>query len=96
MCGCKPAIFCHLPMWASTYIVSWIREDSLLKKSSLVHGTILPVWVSAEALFVWVIAEITFEAPVSQRLQCQQEFPQRINPSERLKRSPVRLFHRWS
>jgi len=32
MCGRKPATFCRLLMRAFTYIVSWISEDSLLKK----------------------------------------------------------------
>jgi hypothetical protein len=42
MCGRKPIPFCRLLQRAFTYIVSWINEDSLLKKSSLVHGTFLP------------------------------------------------------
>ena len=42
MCRRKPITFCRLPMRAFTYIASWISEDSLLKKSSLVHGTTTP------------------------------------------------------
>lgn len=42
MCGRKPIPLCRLLRWAFTYIVSWINEDNLLKKSSLVHGTLLP------------------------------------------------------
>ena len=42
MYGCKPIPLCRLLRRAFTYIVSWINEDSLLKKSSLVHGTLLP------------------------------------------------------
>lgn len=41
MCGCKPIPLCRLLKRIFTYIVSWINEDSLLKKSSLVHGTLL-------------------------------------------------------
>lgn len=43
MCGRKPIPLCRLLRWAFTYIVSWTNEDSLLKKSSLVHGTLLPL-----------------------------------------------------
>ena len=42
MYGRKPIPLCHLLRWAFTYIVSWTDEHSLLKKSSPVHGTLLP------------------------------------------------------
>ena len=42
MYGRKPIPLCHLLCRVLTYIVSWINEDSLLKKSSPVHGTLLP------------------------------------------------------
>lgn len=42
MCGRKPILLCRLLLRAFTYIVSWTNEDNLLKKSSLVHGTLLP------------------------------------------------------
>lgn len=41
MCGRKPIPLCRLLWQAFTYIVSWTDGDSLLKKSSLVHGTLL-------------------------------------------------------
>ena len=41
MCGRKPIPLCRLLWRAFTYMVSWTNEDSLLKKSSLVHGTLL-------------------------------------------------------
>ena len=42
MCGRKPIPPCRLLRRTFTYIVSWTDEDSLLKKSSLVRGTLLP------------------------------------------------------
>lgn len=42
MCGRKPIPICRLLWQVFTYIVSWTNEDSLLKKFSLVHGTLLP------------------------------------------------------
>lgn len=42
MCGRKPIPFCRLLRRAFAYIVSWTNEDSRLKKSSFVHGTLLP------------------------------------------------------
>lgn len=41
-CGRKPTPFCRPLKRTFTYIVSWINEDSLLKKSSFVQGTLLP------------------------------------------------------
>lgn len=41
MYGRKPIQLCRLLQQVFTYIVLRINEDNLLKKSSLVHGTLL-------------------------------------------------------
>lgn len=41
MYGRKPILLCRLLRWIFTYIVSWISEDSLLKKTLLVINFVL-------------------------------------------------------
>ena len=40
MCRHKPILFCHLCRKKFIYIVSWINEDNLSKKSSLVGKSV--------------------------------------------------------